>query len=80
MKTNIKYVNGEWACGETITFSIDSKNVMRKVLYGAVGYTQTLYININGKRYARCDLPEFETVGEAEIKAKRKEFNIFDGI
>lgn len=80
MKNNINYVNGEWTFGEMVTFFVNGKNVTRKVLYGAVGYAQTLYVNINGERYARCDLPEFETSGEAEIKAKRKSFNICEGI
>lgn len=80
MKNSIQYIDGEWTCGETITFCVNGKNVNRKVLYGTVGYASTLYVNINGKRYARCDLPEFETKEEAEGKERRKFFNMAEGI
>lgn len=80
MKNSIQYIDGEWTCGETITFCVNGKNVSRKVLYGTVGFASTLYININGKRYARIDLPKFETKGEAELKELRKTFNLCEGI
>lgn len=80
MKNSIQYIDGEWTCGETITFCVNGKNVSRKVLYGTVGFASTLYVNINGKRYARCDLPKFETKGEAELKELIKTFNLCEGI
>lgn len=80
MTNKIQYIEGEWAFGETITLCVNGVNVNRKVQFGTIGYTSTLYVNINGKRYARCDLPEFETKGETKIKEQRKTFNIFEGI
>ena len=80
MTNKIHYIEGEWTCGETITFCVNGKNISRKVQYGTVGFASTLYVNINNKRYARCDLPQFETKGEAEIKEQRKAFNLFEGI